>query len=314
VFFIDSDRKPFFLQAKHYYPHADFKEHKSPNGTIVLYQITLKPSDIAASQGITASYYRNANWSEEPFLVSKEAAINIDWKDGEPAQFPFGVKWQGVLYADHYGLYRLTLHSPAPSELYLDNVQIPLVGEGVQTAEVELAKGCHELILKTLGKEGHFELDWQPPDGEQTPIPSSHLFLPPISNNGLLGKYFPNGDWQDPPAFTQVDPWIHFNYHNQPLPRPYTVEWVGRINITKGGHYRFGLESIDESILFIDDAQVVSDIKTNEYKDGEVDLSPGFHSIHLRYADRTGYTHINLYWTPPGSEQESIPQDVLFLP
>jgi 4-amino-4-deoxy-L-arabinose transferase-like glycosyltransferase len=314
VFFVDSDRKPFFLQAQHYYPHADFKEHKSPSGVVVLYQITLKPSDILASQGITASYYRNANWSEQPFLVRNETSIDADWKDGDPSQFPFGVKWQGVLYAEHFGLYHFTLHSPAPSELYMDNVKVALVGEGVQTAEIELAKGCHDLVIKTLGKEGHFELDWQPPNGQQTPIPFSDLFLPPISNNGLLGKYFPNGDWQGPPAFTQVDPWIHFNYHNQPLQRPYTVEWAGRINITKAGHYRFGLESIDESALFIDDAQIIGDIKANEYQEGEVDLSSGFHSLRLRYADRTGYTHINLYWTPPNSEQESIPQEVLFLP
>jgi len=249
VFFVDADRKPFFLQAQHYYPNADFKEYKSPDGTVVLYQITLKPSDIAASQGITASYYRNANWLEQPFLVRKEVTIDVNWKDGEPAQFPFGVKWQGVLYAERYGLYHLTLHSPAASELYLDNVQLHLVGEGVQTAEIELAKGCHDLILKTLGKEGHFELDWQPPDKEQAPIPSSNLFLPPISNNGLLGKYFPNGDWQASPAFTEVDPWIHFYNQNQPLPRPYTVEWVGKINIIEGGHYRFGLESSDESVF-----------------------------------------------------------------
>lgn len=313
VFFVDLDRKPFFLQAKNYYPDADFKEYKDMDGTSILYQITLNPSDIAASQGITASYYRNANWSEQPFLVTKEKTINIDWKDGFPAQFPFGVKWQGVLYAEHYGLYRLTLHSAAPSELYLDNVQVSLVGEGTQTAEIELAKGSHELILKTLGTEGHFELDWQPPGEQQSLIPSSHLLLPPISNNGLLGKYFSNGDWQGPPAFTQVDPWIHFYYHTQPLERPYTVEWSGRINIAKGGHYRFELDSIDESVLFIDDAPIVGDLEKG-YREGEVDLSPGFHLIRIRYADRTGYTYINLYWTPPNSERESIPQDVLFLP
>jgi 4-amino-4-deoxy-L-arabinose transferase-like glycosyltransferase len=315
VFFVDADEKPFFLQAQHYYPKADFTEYKAPNGTVVLYQITLMPSDIAASQGITTSYYSKANWSDQPFLVGNEPTIDIDWKEGSPVGFPFGVKWQGVLYADHYGLYHLTLKSPAPSELYLDNVQIPFVGEGVQTSVVELAKGCHNLIISTTaGKEGHFELDWQPPDGELAPIPSSNLFLPPISNNGLLGKYFPNGNWQDPPAFTQVDPWIHFFFQEQPLPRPYTVEWVGKINIIEGGLYRFGLESIDESVLFVDDVRIVNANQPDVYQESAVDLSPGFHSIRIRYADRSGYSHINLYWTPPDSERENIPQEVLFLP
>ena len=160
VFFVEAAREQFFLQAQHYYPNADFKEYKDPSGNVVLYQIILNPSDIEASQGITASYYRNANWQEQPFLVTTEPTINVDWKDEDSSQLPFGVKWQGVLYADHYGTYRLTLHSPSPAELYLDDVQIHLVeeGDGVQTVEVELAKGSHDLVLKTLEKEGHFEL------------------------------------------------------------------------------------------------------------------------------------------------------------
>jgi 4-amino-4-deoxy-L-arabinose transferase-like glycosyltransferase len=311
VFFVDQDREQFFLQAQRYYPNADFKEYKTPNGGTALYQITLDHSDIEASQGITVSYYRNEDWLEQPFLVTTEKTINMDWKDGDPAPFPFGVKWQGILFVDRYGVYRLTLHSPSPSELYLDNAQISLVdnGDGVQTAEIELAEGCHDLIIKTLGQEGHFELDWQPPEGEQTLVPSSHLLLPPINNNGLLGYYYANGDWQAPPAFIKIDPWIHFFYQEQPLPIPFTAEWVGRINIPSEGSYRFALESVDESELFIDNEQI-----TTSYNEGEIYLSPGFHQLRLRYAARTGYTHINLYWTTPGSERESIPQEVLFLP
>ena len=172
-----------------------------------------------------------------------------------------------------------------------------------------MAKGSHDLVLKTLGEEGHFELDWQLPGEEQALIPSSHLILPPISNNGLLGYYFANGDWQSPPAFIQVNPWIHFYYYTQLLPVPFTVEWVGRINITEGGHYGFRLDSVDESALFIDDEQI-----TSENKEGGIYLSPGFHLFRLRYVDRAEYAHINLYWAPPGSGWESIPQGALFLP
>ena len=84
-------------------------------------------------------------------------------------------------------------------------------------------------------------------------MPASAFFLPQIGNHGLLGSYFANDSWQSPPAYTQVDPWIHFYFHQPPLKRPYTVEWVGKIMIAKGGSYRFGLESIDESSLSIDD-------------------------------------------------------------
>jgi len=314
AFFIDPDRKPFFDQARLYYPNADFEELKSPSGSTFLYEIILKPSDLETAQGITASYYRSSNMEEPPFLVRKETSIAADWQAGQPAQFPFWVKWQGILYVQKYGLYQLVLHSPNPAELTLDNAQIPLSGTQIQTAQIELAQGSHELIIKSQAAAGRFELDWQPPSAELQPVPSMLLYLPPINNNGLLGKYYPNANWQAPPAFTQVDPWIHFYFHNQPLPRPYTVEWVGRINIPKAGDYHFGLESIDESELFIDDKLLVSAAVPNQYQNALISLTSGFHKIRVRYADRTGYTHINLYWAPPGSEVENVPQQVLFLP
>jgi len=308
VFFIDLDREPFFRQAQQYYPNADFKEYKDTNGSPVLYQVTLDPSDIEASQGITVSYYPDANWQEPPVLVETKSAISADWKDGETAQ---SVKWQGVIFADRFGVYRFSLQSPSPTEMYLDEapIQLKAGADGTFTAEVELAKGSHNLVLKTQAAEGHFELQWQPPEGELVSIPSSRLYLPPISNNGLLGYYYENGDWQAPPAYLQIDPWIHYYYHTQPLQRPYTIEWVGRIKIEQEGDYVFWLESYDESMLYIDEQLV-----TSAYQEGTIHLSPGFHPIRLRYADRTGYTHINFYWKPPDAERESVPQEVLFLP
>jgi DNA-binding beta-propeller fold protein YncE/4-amino-4-deoxy-L-arabinose transferase-like glycosyltransferase len=316
VMIVDGDRRPFYLQAKSYYPNAEFKEYSAPDGTIVLYGIFLKPADILATQGLTASYFPGANWSEKPSQVRNETNFSFDWRDGDPLTFPFGVQWQGILFANTFGLYRLTLHSPAAIDLTIDGSQITLEGDGggEQTAEVVLAKGNHSLKLRTQAQAGHFELDWQPPSEAEGPIPLSALLLPGITNHGLLGSYYANGNWQAPPAYTQIDPWIHFYFHNPPLPRPYTVEWVGNIDIAKGGLYTFGLESIDESALYIDGEQVISDLRLNQYQEAQIELTQGFHAIRLRFTDRTSATHINIYWTPPGSDREIIPTDVLYPP
>ncbi len=313
VFFVDRDREPFFLQAQKYYPNADFKEYKAPDGTVIFYQIILQPSDIHAAQGITASYYRNAEQTGEPFLVKTEKTIHQNWQDGSPAAFPFWVKWQGVLFAETYQTYRFILHSPSAAQLYVDGAPIPLAREGdvAQTAEVELAKGSHALLLTAEGKPGLFQLDWQPAQSSQTLIPASHFFLPPISNNGLLGYYFPNGDWQAPAALIQIDPWLRFYYQNQPLERPYSVEWVGRIKIPESGDYLFLLKSLSESMLFIDNRQVIG---VGENREANIYLSQGFHPIRLRYADRTFYTYINFEWMPPNGNLDVVPQEALFLP
>jgi 4-amino-4-deoxy-L-arabinose transferase-like glycosyltransferase len=315
IFLVDASQEQFFLQAKSYYPSATFNIFTAPNGTPVLYEIYLHQSDILASQGLTASYYHGANWSGQPFLVRIEKNINFDWQDGNPAPFPFSVEWKGILLADTYGNYRIFAHSPAPMEMTIDDVPIAFQGSVDQTAEVSLAKGSHTVLIRTVGMAGHYELDWQAPsENEILPIPPSAFMLPPITNNGLLGRFYANPQWNGTPAFTQIDPWVDFYFQVTPLPRPYTVEWVGNINIKNSGHYLFGLESIDESSLWIDGKQVLNDQALGQYQEAGIDLAPGFHSIRIRYADRTGYTHIYLYWTPPGADREIIPQKVLFPP
>ncbi len=167
---------------------------------------------------------------------------------------------------------------------------------------------------------GHYELDWQPPSennekvNDKTPIPRSVFLLPPITNNGLLGKFYANPQWGGAPAFTEVDPWVDFYFQITPLPRPYTVEWDGDINIPGSGHYLFGIESIDASTLWIDGSQVLDDQTPGQYQEAGIGLTSGYHSIRIRYTDQTGYTHIYLYWTPPGAGKEIIPQQVLFPP
>jgi hypothetical protein len=247
-------------------------------------------------------------------LVRQEKNINSDWSDGDPAPFPSSVEWKGVLFAPTYGSYRIVARSPSPLELSIDEVPIAFQGDSEQTADLLLAKGTHTLQIRTQGMAGHYELSWLPPSETETPIPPSAFLLPPITNNGLLARYYANGQWEGTPAFTQIDPWINFYFQTTPLPRPYTVEWVGNISIPSDGHYLLGLESIDESSLWLDDKQILNDQTPNQYQEAGVDLSAGLHSIRVRFADRTGYTHINLSWTPPGGTREIIPQKVLFPP
>jgi 4-amino-4-deoxy-L-arabinose transferase-like glycosyltransferase len=315
VFLFDPAQEELLLQAKRYYPSATIKKFTAPNGVPVLSEIYLHLSDIQASQGLTASYYHGPDWSGQPFLVRPERNINFDWQNGTPAPFPFSVEWKGILLADTYGNYQITTRSPAPMELTIDGVPVVFQNEGAhETTEISLAKGNHAILIRTQGMPGHYELDWKPPSGNSTPIPSSVFFLPPITNNGLLGQFYANPQWSGTPAFTEIDPWVDFYFQVTPLPRPYTVQWDGSIKISASGHYLFGLECIDTSTLWIDGKQVLDDQTPGQYQEAGMDLVPGFHSMRIRFADKTGYTHIYLYWTPPGADREIIPQEVLFPP
>ncbi len=312
VFFIDSDRKMLFDQAKRYYPDGEFEEIKSPDGKIILYQVILSPHDIQRIQGLYASYYADGDFSKDPVIKRQESNFSFSFMDHAPLEMPYGLELKGVLNAYSFGDYRFKINSPAMVELFIDGEIVRIDNENGISEVINLAKGNHAITIRALAAEGSFEFFWQPPGEEWSVITADSLYIDPVTNNGLLGQYYSNEDWQGPPVFVQVDPWINFYFQNLIIPRPYTANWSGEIFVPKDGIYSFGLESVDESSLTIDDQQLLP-FKTRErYEEESIELMSGYHNIEVLFFDHTGYSFINLFWTPPDSNREIIPQDVLF--
>jgi len=179
-----------------------------------------------------------------------------------------------------------------------------------------LARGHHTIHVRAESGEGRVRLAWQPPDGPPATIPSWALYVPPVQSRGLLGRYFANGDWRGEPAFAQIDPRLVMYFHVPTLPRPYTVEWSGKLAIPTAGQYVFSLQSIDEAVLILDGVEVVASPVRNEMAQGNVMLEAGLHDVIVRYADRTDHTYVNLLWRPPGNDPafRMIPSELLFPP
>ncbi|GIV80116.1 MAG: hypothetical protein KatS3mg050_4510 [Litorilinea sp.] len=327
---LDADRQALFDEARRLYPQAQFREHRPPfGGPTVVYEVQLTPQDLASIQGLTGRYYRGTDWQGEPVLERQDSQLHFDWRPAPqgspPLDGPFSVEWEGVLRVDTYGPHRFFLQAPGHAELYIGEERI-LAGEGNLAGGVVLAQGNHALRVRAVGAAGSFSLSWQTPTRGPEIIPPWSLYVPPVTSNGLLGRYFPNGQWQPPEALAQIDPRLQLYFHNPVLPRPYTVEWTGKIAIPASGPYVFGLESIDESVLYIDGQEVTSSLRRNEYQEGLIQLEAGLHDIRIRYADRTDHTHINLYWQPPtptgtdstaqgpSRRRQIVPPAVLFPP
>jgi uncharacterized membrane protein len=314
IFFLDPDRTPVYEQIKNIYTNASYTEHRTPGGTLALYQIYLTNTDIQSAQGLVVSYFSTPEMEEEPFMSTTVNQLSMNWTMENPGALPFYCDISGVIFAEHFGTYKFSIESPSSVDLYIDGLLAFHSDGGISAGSIELAKGVHSIEIKAAGDFGKFKVNWQPPDGEIGTIPAENLFLPPVTNNGLLASYYPNATWEGVPIIKQVDPFIHFYFHNPPLPRPYTVEWVGNIYISKSATYEFGLESIDGSQIYIDNILIVDNQTPNLYQGKSLDLSEGFHKIEIRYADLTSATHINLYWKPPNADLQNIPTEVLFLP
>lgn len=314
IFFLDPDRTPVYEQMKMVYPDATYTEHKSPGGTLALYEIYLTKTDIQSVQGLVINYYSTPEMSGEPFLGTSINQISLDWTKENPGSQPFYFDIFGSIFANQFGEFKFEIASPSSIDFYVDGIKTFHSDGGTFSGSIELAKGIHSIQIRGVGETGKLQVSWQPPSGEMSDISASNLFLPQVTNNGLVGSYYANANWEGTPSIIQVDPFIHFYFHNPPLSRPYTVEWVGRIMISEAGTYEFGLESIDNSQIYIDNNLLLDNQTLNQYQGKSIELSEGFHAIKIRFSDLTSATHINLYWKPPDSERQNIPSEVLFLP
>ncbi len=310
----NADSRSIFEEAKRYYPTATFEEIQPPaGGPTVIYTALLTREDLLGVQGLQATYYAGTEWSGAPLLTQKDLTLQADWATQPPVALPFSAEWVGGLDVHTFGAHQFFLQAPAYAEVYIGEERV-LAGTGEQTASLILAEGKHSLRVRAVGGSGPFSLAWRTPTAEPAVIPASALYVPPVTSNGLLGKYYPNGDWQGTAALERIDPLLNLYFHITPLPRPYTVEWSGKIAIPQSGTYRFGLESIDEATLTIDGQEIVTSNIPNQYVEGAIELASGLHDVRIRYADRTDHTHVNFYWVPPFAGQQPVPSEVLFPP
>lgn len=315
---LNTEGKALYDEARRYYPDAEFAEIGPPfAGLAVIFAAHLRPEDMAAVQGLTGRYFSNPAWQGAPAVVRKDPLVDFAWPAEAPLSAPeqgsFSVQWDGALHAHTYGPYDLFLESPAQAELAIGE-QTVLSGTGILSGTLTLAEGNHALRIRAVGAPGRIRFSWRPPDRDLETVPAAALYVPPVTANGLLGRYFPNDRWEGPEVMAKIDREFQRYVHVIPLPRPYTVEWTGKIAIPQAGTYRFGLESIDESDLAIDGEVIVAANLPNTYVDGAVELTAGLHDIRIRHRDRTDHTHINVYWTPPDGGNEPLPPEVLFPP
>ena len=314
VMIFNTETRDMLDDIRRLYPNAAIDEIGPPfGGPPVLFVAHLTPTDIANIEGLMGAYYPTDDWSGPPALVRQDATLRFDWRSQAPLAMPFSVEWEGVLHVETYGEHRFFVQAPAYMELYIGEEKL-ISGEGDQAAGLVLAKGDHAIRLRAVGGPGPLSLSWRPPDRDIELVPSNALYVPPVTNNGLLGSFYANDSWTPPISFAQIDARFDMYFHVPALPRPYTVEWTGKIAIPQTGNYYFGLESIDESTLNIDGQEVVSAQVRNQLSEKPIALAQGLHDIRIRYRDRTDHTHINFFWTPPGGTRQIVPEQVLFPP
>ena len=97
----------------------------------------------------------------------------------------------------------------------------------------------------------------------------------------------------------------------------FAARWRGRFYAPVDGTYTFGLSSDDCSMLFINDAVVVSNNVFQGYqsgapqRSGSVALTAGFYPILIAFCELTGDQGLTAYVTIPGCQRTLLPQALL---
>ena len=292
-----------------YYPHATFIDHKDPFGKTMIYEFQVPADDINNLLGLTARYYAGSEAQGTPLLERVDKALAFDWRTQPPVAGDFSVEWSGSIVPPEAGVYTINLASDGQVKMSLDGQWLN-IGQGTTQVQLDLAKGLHPVIIQFHGKV--IDAQWTRPNGQRQPIPTTSLIALGLPEHGLAARYFKNEQWQGRPEFVQVDPFIAFRWHPDPIePGPWSATWSGQIDVPSTGKYLLQGVTNDRMWLIIDGKTFMDGIRSmNEV---QVDLTAGRHDILIKYANAKGYSELRLSWRKPDGTFEVIPNRYLYV-
>ncbi len=108
---------------------------------------------------------------------------------------------------------------------------------GLTQQTLALAQGIYRLTVTyhSGSQPADVTIFWQPSGATApTPLPSTALHLPVLTDAGLLGDYREGGDANGMMLTQRKDRVIGFDFG---LAQPFNVHWQGKIGVTRAGEY-----------------------------------------------------------------------------
>ena len=300
VIVLDATEEAEVSVIKSFYPDAVVETAGfGDSRAALMYRVFISKEEMAAVRGVR--YTVSAGGSPRE---GKRATMSLEGIDtGQRSTFEISATLK-VDVADNYKFgWEQPLGSvPAGAE----PVTVLVDGAPITGGEaIQLGSGLHSLVVRgpaeRAAKAG--PLVWESEQYKRGPIPETALYDPrKIAPVGLTANVRPGEGFDGPPALKRVDPIVSFYFHTVPLARPYTTEWVGKLYAPVAGSYTLYTEQISTSRLIVDGQDVLYNDQENSLQSGTVQLTKGLHDIRVQYQDLTDFSHMYLYWTPPGRD------------
>jgi hypothetical protein len=296
------------------YPNARFAALQAPSHPDpLMFSVFIPDADIRSRQGARITLLGDDR--SRPLIEEQAVGASFDWNSRGVTSGT--VRLSTTLKIGEYGPYQFALEHANGADTTAGSLMVD--GYEIRAGvPISLASGLHSVVATDTLRVGESpsrpsRILWGNLGVAPSEIPANMVFDPrSVEPHGLTG-YFRDGTlFEISPRAARVDPVISAYFHQTPLPRPYTAEWLGRIYIPEAGTYLFGTEQLSRSRLFIDGQELISNTAANNLIENSIELTVGYHNIRILYEDFEGYSHIYLYWTPPGRERAIVPSVFLW--
>jgi sugar lactone lactonase YvrE len=291
------------------YPHATFEVAGAPDQPPLLYVAHVPAADVEELRGARATLYDAT--SRQPKSDRAIQDLNYDWSGAGVSAGT--VRLSSTLKVQQYGSYTFDLRSDPVAR---GSAQVSVDGYDVTPGQpVKLAVGLHGVVVTNTVRRatGMFSVYWSLEGAPPVPVPGGNLFDPQkIEPHGLTGLYRAGVDQGTKPETARVDPVISFTFQTTTLPRPYSIEWRGRLRVPQEGFYAIATAQRSSSDLFLDDTEIITNAEQSVVHDKQLYLSAGWHAVRLVFRDQDNYSSMFLYWTPPGHARSIIPSAFLW--
>ena len=303
---------PAFFQA--WYPGGELKWYSDPAGNPMLFTFEVKKDEVNESQGVIFRLFAaDDHEGKTPLLERRVDTPAMRWDDLPAQAGPTRGEWTGQVFAPASGTYRLRVVSTGTASLTMGDRSLLLPDGGDKEEARVLPKGWHTLrFVADVVAGGEARVEWTRPDGQSGVIGRDYLNTNPGLQHGLYGYYYPGLEWKGMPAFARIDWQVNYRWHVQPMPVPFSVEWIGGLKVDSAGSYLLGVDSNSGAWLELN-GQVLIDNLTPPHGPREVSitLQPGVYPIRVRYHEADGYSLMRLQWRAPGGPFEPIPAENL---
>ena len=290
VVLLDPSRWVNMAAIAELYPHARFEVFRAPDRSPLLYALVVPAADVAASHGAVRFYADGRSKRSPAFAVGG---------------LPLPQRIIATIRAPAYARYRFAWHGRggASAGIRVDGRDLP------RGRTRRLAEGLHTVEL-TPTRAGAGELLWSIAGAPYRPLDRDALFDPrtvrPLGLEGLYRSQAVEGT-----QFARIDRVVGTNFHQLPVPPPFSVDWRGRLYAPTAGRYLLGTVQVATARILLDGRQILHNTDQNVLHEVPVNLTRGWHQLRIAYEASGGNFEAFLYWMPPGRPRSVVPSAYL---